>query len=86
MVELTKMQILQQNNLYNSRWTQAFENNGDGNPIYWGEAEPGSAKSSAVWRIKKLTWSGSSVTDIQWADGTTGFSKVWDDRASYTYS
>lgn len=50
---------------------------------YVGEAAPGSATSGAVWRIKRIdTTSGVS---IRWADGVDGFSKIWDNRAAYTY-
>ena len=57
------------------------------NPIYYGEALPGTAKSDSKWRIKKNTYDGSgNLTDIEWADGTYLFNKVWDDRANYTYS
>ena len=56
------------------------------NPQYVGEAPPGSATSSAVWRIKKVTWSDSKATAVEWADGNTKFDNVWDDRASLTYS
>lgn len=56
------------------------------NPIYVGEADPGTATSSAGWRIKKLTYSGSNVTDVQWADGDLAEDNVWDDRAALSYS
>ena len=50
---------------------------------YVGEAEPGSATSGAVWRIKRIDTS--SGVSIRWADGVDGFSKIWDNRATYTY-
>jgi hypothetical protein len=53
--------------------------------IYRAEALAGSANSAAVWRIQKITISGSVIT-IQWADGVSTFTKVWNDRATYTYS
>ena len=52
---------------------------------YVGEAPPGSDSSSAVWRIKKILESGGSTT-VSWADGVSSFTKVWDDRASFSYS
>lgn len=85
MVEFTKYQLIQQNHLFNSRWDQAFENDGSGNPLYWGEAEPGTSKNAAGWRIKKLTWTGGNVTDIQWAENSTAMNLTWSARASYTY-
>jgi len=57
------------------------------NPIYLGEAGIGVASSEAKWRIRRLTYDGSNnVTAIKWAGGTTRFDKVWDNRATYTYS
>uniref|UniRef100_A0A7C3WXX6 Uncharacterized protein n=1 Tax=Dictyoglomus turgidum TaxID=513050 RepID=A0A7C3WXX6_9BACT len=56
------------------------------NLIYYGEAEPGSLESEAKWRIKKITWSGSLLVDIKWANGDALFTKVWNDRATYNYS
>lgn len=55
--------------------------------IYRGEANPGSATNIASWRIQQITFtdSGNDV-DIKWADGEASFTKIWDDRASYTYS
>jgi hypothetical protein len=52
---------------------------------YVGTALIGSATSSAVWKIKKLTESGSLLI-ITWADGNSSADNVWDDRASLTYS
>jgi len=72
--------------LINTEWTTKMEYTGT-NVTYVGEAQPGSSTSAAVWRIKKLTYnSNSMVTDIKWAGGTSAFNKVWDSRASYTYS
>jgi len=70
----------------NDSYTQTIENNSTGQAIYIGFAVPGTAKSSAGWLIKKLTYSGYSVTDVQFAEGETTFDKVWDNRASYSYS
>jgi hypothetical protein len=67
------------------RFTQKLAYNG-GMVEYQGWAEPGNANSgSAVWRICKLTYDGTSVTDIKWAAGSTDFSLVWDSRAGYSY-
>lgn len=65
-------------------YTQKFEYSGT-NVIYIGWADPGALTSSSVWRIQKLTYSGDNVTDIQFADGSVYFDKVWDSRATYTY-
>jgi len=58
-----------------------------GNAIYIGLANPGSSKASAVWAIKKLSYDGdSNMVEARYADGTDDFTKVWNDRATYSYS
>jgi len=52
---------------------------------YVGEADPGSATSSAIWRVKRVTDDGSELLTIEWAGGGN-FDQIWDDRASLTYS
>lgn len=66
-------------------YTTAIEFSG-ANPVYVGEAVAGSAKSGSLWRIKKITYSGSNPIDVQYADGVSTFNKIWDNRASYSYS
>lgn len=51
---------------------------------YIGEADPGSATSASTWRIKRLDSSSGLV--VTWANGTADFDKVWNNRASYSYS
>ena len=55
----------------------------DDDHVYIGEAEPGTLESDSVWRIKYsvLTDTGST----RWANGTSTFDKVWDNRLGYTY-
>lgn len=50
---------------------------------YIAEAVPGSATGSAVWRIKRLT---NADNTIGWADGVSTFTKIYDNRASFTYT
>lgn len=57
----------------------------DATTSYRGEAYPGSATSSAVWRIQRITITGDDIA-IEWADGSDALNQVWDDRASLTYS
>lgn len=52
--------------------------------IYEGQAKVGSSTDSSNWRIKRYAV-GSNPILIKFADGVTTFSKVWDDRATYTY-
>lgn len=65
--------------------TQAIAYNGT-LAEYIGYALPGSSKAAPVWLIKKLTYSGSLVTDIQFANGVIAFNSVWDDRGSLAFS
>lgn len=59
----------------------------DGDNTYIGEADPGTSQSTGTWRIKKVyTNPVTKDVDIEWADGTADFIKIWDDRLSYTYS
>lgn len=56
-----------------------------GSTTYIGEADPGSALASAVWRIKRIQVVG-DVSTILWADGNSDFDNVWDNRAALSYS
>lgn len=51
---------------------------------YIGYALPGSDNADPVWKIAKISVSG-TVTTIQYADSNKEFDNVWDDRASLTY-
>ena len=58
-----------------------------GNPIYVGEAVPGTLVTASNWRIKKITWDiDGNPTDVKWASGVKTFTKVWDSRGDYVYS
>lgn len=52
---------------------------------YFGFAPVGSSESSSVWKIKRLTVSG-SVTKLEYADGDTSYNNNWSNRASLSYS
>jgi len=52
---------------------------------YIGEADPGVLVSQALWRIKKTTILNNGDISTRWADGVATFTKVWDDRLTYTY-
>lgn len=72
---------------YNAGFTVQHDYDGGMLPVYIGEAIPGSATSDAKWRIQKRTYNGSNrLVSIEWADGQYGFNRIWDDRASYSYS
>jgi hypothetical protein len=53
--------------------------------LYVGEAPIGGVSSSAVWRIKKLVTSGSTLS-VLWADGNQAFDNIWDNRLSLSYT
>jgi hypothetical protein len=55
--------------------------------IYRGKAQPGTLDATNGWRIEEITFVGPEEdVEIRWADGVSDFSKVWDDRAMYTYT
>ena len=56
------------------------------NVIYEGWALPGIATSVARWKICKHTYSGTNLTQTDWADGNKNFDNVWDDRGTLSYS
>jgi hypothetical protein len=53
------------------------------NTTYIGKATIGSATSSAVWQIAKLNTSSGLIKT--WADGSSSFDQIWDNRTSLTY-
>lgn len=55
----------------------------DATYTYIGDALPGTAGSSPKWRIQRLT---NATTTIEYAEGTSEFDKVWDNRELYNYS
>jgi hypothetical protein len=50
---------------------------------YFGKAEPGTPLSSALWQIRRIDTSGD--TTITYAGGVDSFTKVWDNRLTYSY-
>lgn len=72
---------------YSKKYTYAFDYNGGTTVIYRGATSPGNATSAATWQITKMTYDGNSnVTSITFASGTDAFTRIWDNRAGYTYS
>ena len=57
----------------------------DGSVIYMGWADMEATTDQAVWKIKRVTISGSSIT-TEWADGDTDYNNIFDNRASLSYS
>ena len=52
---------------------------------YVGEAQPGTGTAEAKWRIKRIEEVGHDY-NILWAEGTADFTKIWDNRLTFTYS
>jgi len=57
----------------------------DGVYTYVGEAIPGSDRSTASWRIKRVFEDGDDI-EVIWADNSAEFDKVWNNRATYEYN
>lgn len=67
--------------------TQAIENNAQGQPVYIGEAAPGTNTGSAAWRVRKITYTSDNfVSGITWASGNIHFDKIWTGRGSSPFS
>jgi len=57
----------------------------DANTVYVGKAKPGSATSDPVWAITQTLTAG-DITTTAFAGGTAEYDKIWDNRASFTYT
>lgn len=76
-------QLLESYSLY----TQYIVYDGSNNPIYICEAIPGSSKTAALWRIKKVTYDiNNNPTDVKWADGNADLDNVANNYETYNYS
>lgn len=51
---------------------------------YIGYAEVGASTASGVWKICKITSSG-TITSVEWADSNKLYDNIWDNRAVLTY-
>lgn len=56
-----------------------------GSLTYVGWAGVGSNSGSSVWKIQRITVSG-SLTSASWADGNPQYDNVWENRAILNYS
>lgn len=61
------------------------ENDGDGQPIFIGWAQPGSSESDPVWLIAELEYSATFFVAKRYANGSLDYNQVWDDRATLVY-
>ncbi len=61
--------------------------NAAGDPEYIGRARPGAVSSAGEWQIAKVGYDASrNVTSLTFAAGVNDYTKVWDNRGTYTYS
>lgn len=76
------------NSYTNELTTRLSESTSSGTTTtYVGTAPTGSATSAATWKITRIIEvPGSGTLEIKYASGNTVFDKVWDDRASLSYS
>ena len=53
---------------------------------YVGKAPAGSATSAAAWQIAYLVTDSSGNLTMTYANGSSAYDQIWDNRASLTYS
>jgi len=68
-----------------TNYKMAIEYNGT-NVLYIGKALPNASKVAYVWQIQKVTSTGNLITDITYANGTSDFLFMWNNRTTYTYN
>jgi len=51
---------------------------------YFGFGLPGSATSATVWKMLRITYTGTDFV-LDWADGNQNYDNEWDERASASY-
>ncbi len=56
-----------------------------GTATYIGQAKVGALASQPVWQIRKVTSLPGPDVTIQYANGSTAWDSIWDNRESYTY-
>jgi hypothetical protein len=56
------------------------------NLLYRAEAAVGSLTNSPVWRIRRISFGNDGDVTETWANASSAFVHVWDNRLSYTYS
>lgn len=54
--------------------------------LYRAEAIPGTLDADPAWRIRRLTIGTDDDVTEEWADGVADYTKIWDNRLTYTYS
>lgn len=64
-----------------SNYTIKLDDSSTVGATYVGKSDPGGVVSDPVWQIIKLT-----DTEVEFAEGSDSFNKVWNDRLTYSYS
>lgn len=68
-------------------YSERFEYDGSNNLVYYGSAPVGTATSDAGWQIVNLAYDGSNnLVSYLYANGSSQYDQVWDDRAGLSYS
>lgn len=62
-------------------YTTLIDDTSTADVIYIGKAQPGTATSAALWRIKKI-----NDSSVLFADSNDKFDNIWDNRVSLTYA
>lgn len=62
------------------------DRDGSGRILYVGYASPNAKKSDPVWQIEKYFYDSWGFIESAFADDDNTISKVWDDRATYSYT
>lgn len=69
------------------QYSTEMDYDANGNVIYYGIAEPGSATSASAWQIRRLDYDGiGNLDDMLFANGLRTFNQAWVNRLSLTYS
>jgi len=65
--------------------TSRMSYDANGNLEYVGNALAGAAENSPVWRIKKLLYTGGTLTSVLYPEGSDAFKFQWSVRTSLAY-
>lgn len=57
---------------------------GGSNVVYLGYANTGTDETLGRWQLRKYTYSGSDIVSVTFADGSSDYTKTWDDGTSAT--
>lgn len=64
---------------------QFFDYDGGTRVVYMGRGNPASKTSDSTWQIRKFTYVSSRVTQTNFANGSSEFAFVWDNRTEFDY-